>query len=87
MKRPNRRSLGVAALLFAAAAAAESPPASLLAAPPVAEVRVQPDGPLTVDDSFVRSFLRVRPGEPYDRLAVGRDVKALLDSEIGRAHV
>ncbi len=65
--------LGAATLAPFRAAAQELP-----ALPKVSEVRIETSGPLAVDAAYVRSFLSVKTGDAYNRVAVGRDVKALL---------
>ncbi len=46
--------------------------------PPVVEVRIVAQGPLVVDRGYVMAHVAVTNGEPYSRVAVGRDVTTLL---------
>jgi outer membrane protein insertion porin family len=46
--------------------------------PPVVDIRIVPGGSLAVDRSYVLAHVAVTKGEPYNRVAVGRDVTTLL---------
>ena len=56
--------------------AAESPPA-----PVVEQIRIDIQGPVPIAESWVRSFLETREGQPGNREQLSRDVRSLLDTE------
>jgi outer membrane protein insertion porin family len=68
----------VRALFLALVLAAAVAPAQDRQIPPVVEVRLVSGSALSVDQSYVRAHVAVKPGDAYDRLATGRDVATLL---------
>src|SRR5438477_11705024 len=46
-------------------------------APKVAKVEIKRVGPVNVSDELIRANIRVKPGDPYQPLAVDDDVKNL----------
>ena len=49
-------------------------------APLIREIRFENIGTGQLDISFIRAHMRVAEGQPFDRAALGNDVRALLDS-------
>jgi outer membrane protein insertion porin family len=74
-----RRLFALQAFLLAAGwAAAASAQQAEPAIPPVVEIRLVSGSALSVDQSYVRAHVAVKAGEPYNRVAAGRDVATLL---------
>lgn len=48
--------------------------------PLIHEIRFENIGTGQLDESFIRAHMRITEGQPFDRIALGSDVRALLDS-------
>ncbi len=46
----------------------------------VAAVKIEHQGPQSVSDQLIRSHIRVKPGEPYTRVAVDDDIRELYST-------